>query len=444
MKKVLLIGAGRSATVLIDYLLSKSTQVPFFLTIAELNVKLAEEKLNNHPNGKAVTFDMHDEPLRKQLIQEHDIVISMLPAALHFEVAKDCVTLGKNMVTASYISDNMKTLHEEAVSKGILLLNEIGVDPGIDHMSALRIIDRLQSKGAYIRDFESFTGGLPAPESDDNPWHYKFFWAPRNVVLASQGGACKFLHEGTYKYIPYQRVFRRTEIVRIEPYGKFEGYANRDSLKYQEAYKLQDAKTVYRGTFRKPGYCKAWDCLVQLGATDDSYIMANSHELTNREFINSFLYWHPTDSVETKLAQQLRLDLDSLEMEKLTWLGLFDDTVKPGLKNATPAQMLLHILEQKWTPKPEDKDMVVMWHKFVYELNGEHKTIHSSMVCIGESANRTAMAKTVGLPLGIAAVGILTGKITGKGVLLPVYPEIYNPVLDELEEFGIQFQETEF
>lgn len=443
MKKVLLIGAGRSATVLINYLLDKSTEAQFLLTIAELNIKLAEEKLKNHSNGKAVVFDMHDEPARKKLIQEHDLVISMLPANLHYEVAKDCVSIGRNMVTASYISEDMKSLHEEAEAKGILLLNEIGVDPGIDHMSALRIIDKLHSKGAYIRDFESFTGGLPAPESDDNPWHYKFFWAPKNVVLASQGGACKFLHEGTYKYIPYQRVFRRTEIVRIEPYGKFEGYANRDSLKYREAYKLQDALTVYRGTFRKPGFCKAWDCLVQLGATEDSYVMAHSENLTNREFINSFLYWHPTDSVETKLAQQLRLDLDSLEMEKLTWLGLFDDSAKPGIKNATPAQMLLHILEQKWTPSPDDKDMVVMWHKFVYELNNERKTINSSMVCIGDSSINSAMAKTVGLPLGIAAVGILTGKISGKGVLLPIYPEIYNPVLDELENYGILFNETE-
>lgn len=443
MKKILLIGAGRSATALIDYLLEKSTQVPFTLTIAEMNPKLAEEKLNNHPNGSVIAFDIRNEDLRKELILSHDLVISMLPAHLHIDVAKDCILLKKNMVTASYVSDEMKNLDQAACDAGVLLLNEMGVDPGIDHMSALRIIDRLQAQGAYIRDFESFTGGLPAPESDDNPWHYKFFWAPKNVVLASQGGACKFLHEGKYKYIPYQRVFRRTEIVRIEPYGKFEGYANRDSLKYKDAYKLHDVQTIYRGTFRKAGFSKAWDCLVQLGATDDSYIMLDSHELTNRDFINAFLYYHPTDSVETKLAQQLKLDLDSLEMEKLTWLGLFDDTVKPGLHNASPAQMLLHILEQKWTPKPEDKDMIVMWHKFVYILNGEQKNLYSSMVCIGENTLHSAMAKTVGLPLGIAAVAMLTGKITGKGVQLPLNPEIYNPVLDELEKYGIKFTENQ-
>lgn len=442
-KKVLLIGAGRSATILIDYLLKKSESIPFTLTIGELNPRLAEEKLQGHPHGTAIQFDATDANSRSRIVQEHDLVISMLPPTMHVDTARDCIRLGKNMITASYVSDAMQALHNEAEQAGVLILNEMGVDPGIDHMSAKKIIDELQAQGAWIRDFESFTGGLPAPESDDNPWHYKFFWSPRNVVVASQGTACKFLHEGTYKYIPYQRVFRRTERVNIAGYGKFEGYANRDSLKYQHAYNLHDVKTIYRGTFRRPGYCRTWDCLVQLGATDDSYVMEHSEELSNREFINSFLYYHPTDSVETKLAQQLRLDLDSYEMERLGWLGLFSEQEKPGLKNATPAQMLQSILEKRWTPKPEDKDMLVMWHKFVYELNGTQHERHSSMVCTGENTLHSAMAKTVGLPLGIGALAMLEGRIQGKGVQIPVHKHIYGPVLAELEEYDISFSETQ-
>lgn len=443
MKKILLIGAGRSASTLIEYLLNQAPLHHWHITIGELDPETAKEKTAGSPYASVILFDAQSDHLRETVIPEHDLVISMLPATLHVPVAKDCIRFKKHMVTASYVSDEMKKLHAEAEAAGVTILNEMGVDPGIDHMSAVKVLDQLRAEGADVFHFETFTGGLPAPESDDNPWHYKFFWNPKNVVLAGQGGASKFLHEGTYKYIPYQRVFRRTERVNIPGYGAFEGYANRDSLKYREAYGLQQARTIYRGTFRRPGYSRAWNVLVQLGATDDSYIMEDSEHMSNRDFINSFLYYHPTDSVETKVAQQLHIDLDSDEMMLLDWLGLFSANEKQGLKNATPARMLLGILEKRWTPGEQDKDMIVMWHRFVYTLEGQTREKHAYLVTLGDNRIHSAMSKTVGLPAAIGAKLLLENHPGKFGVLIPVLPEIYHPVLDELETLGIRMDERQ-
>lgn len=276
----------------------------------------------------------------------------------------------------------------------------------------MNVIDKIRDNGGKIEEFETFTGGLIAPESDDNPWNYKFTWNPRNVVLAGQGGAVKFIQSGTYKYIPYCKLFRRTEIIDVEGYGKFEGYANRDSLMYRSVYKLEDVKTMYRGTLRKPGFSRAWNVFVQLGATDDSYTIPNSDELTFRDFINLFLAYNPTDSVELKLKHYLNMHQDDVELfEKLEWLDIFKPIQIP-LRNATPAQILQYILERKWSLNKEDKDMIVMWHKFIYTMNGKRKELHSSMVVRGEDSLRTAMAKTVGYPVAIAAKMILKIKLT--------------------------------
>jgi saccharopine dehydrogenase-like NADP-dependent oxidoreductase len=368
----------------------------------------------------------------------------MLPAHMHISVAKLCLQFRKNMVTASYISDEMKALNSEAERTGVTILNEMGVDPGIDHLSAMETLDGIRAEGGIIREFESFTGGLVATGFDNNPWKYKFTWNPRNVVTAGQGGAAKFLQEGQFKYIPYHKIFRRTEIVEIDDYGKFEGYANRDSLKYRETYGLDEVKTMFRGTFRRPGFCKAWNCFIELGATDDSYTLEDSEHMTNRDFINTFLAYHPTDSVELKLKQYLKIDQDDAELwDKLVWLGIFERE-KINLKKATPAQILQQILEKKWKLDDGDKDMIVMWHKIIYELEGQKKEKQLSMVCIGEDETYTAMAKTVGLPLAISARLILEGKIGKPGVILPVTPDVYKPVLAELKTWGISFNEREF
>lgn len=443
MRQILIIGAGRSASSLIQYLLNKSNEENVHLTIGDLSLELAQRKTNNHPNATAIALDINNTEQRQAEIQKADIVISMLPAHMHIEVAKDCVTFQKNMVTASYISDAMQSLDAEVKAKGLIFMNEIGLDPGIDHMSAMKVIDDIKAKGGKMILFESFCGGLVAPESDTNLWNYKFTWAPRNVVLAGQGGASKFIQEGKYKYIPYHKLFRRTEFLEVEGYGKFEGYANRDSLKYRSVYGLDDVLTLYRGTIRRVGFSKAWNMFVQLGMTDDTYIMEDSENMSYRDFINSFLPYSPTDSVEIKTRLQLGIEQDDIMWDKLLELDLFNPNKKVGLKNATPAQILERILNDSWSLQPEDKDMIVMYHKFGYELNGERKQIDSKMVCIGDDQTYTAMAKTVGLPVAMATLQILNGNIKTPGVQLPIRPEVYNPILKELETFGVIFKETE-
>ncbi|MDP2162158.1 MAG: saccharopine dehydrogenase C-terminal domain-containing protein, partial [Flavobacterium sp.] len=297
MKSILIIGAGRSASSLIQYLLNKSEAEAIQITIADLSLELAQKKVQNHKNAKAIALNIFEVSERQKEIEKADIVISMLPAHLHVDIAKDCILYNKHMVTASYISAEMQELDSQAKEKGLIFMNEIGLDPGIDHMSAMKIIDEIRAKGGKMIQFESFCGGLVAPESDTNLWNYKFSWNPRNVVLAGQGGVSKFIQEGKYKYIPYNKLFRRTEFMEVEGYGRFEGYANRDSLKYRSIYGLDAIQTMYRGTLRRVGYSKAWDMLVQLGMTDDTYTMENSENMSYRDFTNSFLAYHPTDSV---------------------------------------------------------------------------------------------------------------------------------------------------
>jgi saccharopine dehydrogenase-like NADP-dependent oxidoreductase len=440
MKRILVLGAGRSSTALIQYF--HKSEEAYELLVADRSTERMESLFPAHAKLRYTSLDATDSEMRRKLISNCELVISMLPASFHPSIADDCLELEKHLVTASYISTEMKAKHEAARSKDLIFMNECGVDPGIDHMSALKTLDRLKEQGAKITCFESFTGGLLAPESDNNPWHYKFTWNPRNVVLAGQGRAVKFIQEGQYKFIPYHNLFRRTEYIDIDGYGRFEGYANRDSLWYREIYGLHEVPTIYRGTLRRPGFCKAWDVFVKLGATDDSYVLEDSEHMTYRQFINTFLAYNPHDSVELKLMAYLKIDQDSEIMEKLEWLGIFKDK-KIGLKRATPAQILEHILKEKWTMDPDDKDMIVMWHRFSYTLNGEDHELHASMACLGEDQNFTAMAKTVGLPVAIMARMALDGSIVERGVMMPEKKEVYEVCLKELESYGIEFKEKE-
>ena len=443
MKKILFIGAGRSASSAIKYLLDQAEKNDWLIRLGDVDLNLAEERIGNHPRGEAFAFNALDPDVRAEEIQSCDVVISMLPARFHIEIAKDCVKYHKDVITPSYVSNEMKELHEAAVKADIIIMNEIGVDPGIDHMSAQKILDEIEARGAKIFQFESFTGGLLAPESENNPWKYKFTWNPRNVVLAGQGGAAKFIHNGKYKYIPYTKLFRRTEFIEIEGYGKFEGYANRDSLKYRSIYGLQNIDTIYRGTLRRVGFCRAWDIFIQLGCTDDSYVIEGSKDMTKREYINSFLRYISYDSVELKLRHYLKIDQDDTIWEKLEWLGIFENVPINYGKDGTPAQLLQKILMDKWSLEEEDKDMIVMWHKFGFIHDGKKKEIQSSMVYIGQNQIYTAMSDTVGLPVAICAEMILNGTIKLKGVQLPLRKEIYLPVLEKLVEYGVRFVEKE-
>ena len=441
MRTILIIGAGRSASSLIRYLLDKSIAENLQLVIADLSLELAIKKTLNHSNATAIVLDILNENQRNKAIEQANLVISMLPAHLHIEVAKDCIRYKKHLVTASYISDQMQELDAAAKANKLVFMNEIGLDPGIDHMSAMKVIDEIREKDGKMLLFESFCGGLVAPESDTNLWNYKFTWSPRNVVLAGQGGSAKFLQEGTYKYIPYCNLFRRTEFLEVEGYGKFEAYPNRDSLKYKSVYGLDEALTLYRGTIRKVGFSKAWNMFVQLGMTDDSYVMEDSETMSYRQYVNSFLPYHITDSVEIKMRLILKIDQDDIMWEKLVELDLFNDKKIVGLPLATPAQILEKILTDSWTLQPDDKDMIVMYHKFGFERNGIKEQIDSKMVCIGDDQTYTAMAKTVGLPVAMASLLILNGKIKTHGVQLPIHKEVYEPILKELENHGVYFKE---
>ncbi|SHG95903.1 saccharopine dehydrogenase family protein [Winogradskyella jejuensis] len=443
MRKILIIGAGKSSSYLIKYLLDKSTSDNLHITIGDLNLENAKKLVGNHSNASVVYLDVFDADSRTAAIKKADIVVSMLPARFHIEAAKDCIAYKKHMVTASYVSEEMKALDEEAKANSLVFMNEIGVDPGIDHMSAMQVIDRIRDNGGKMILFESFTGGLVAPESDNNLWNYKFTWNPRNVVTAGQGGAAKFLQENQFKYIPYNRLFRRTEFLDIDNYGRFEAYANRDSLKYQHVYGLDSIKTLYRGTMRRVGFSRAWNVFVQLGMTDDSYTIDDSENMSYRDFVNAFLPYSPTDSVELKFRHALKIDQDDIVWDKFLELDIFSGTKMVELKKATPAQILQKILMDSWTLNNDDKDMIVMYHKFGYELNGKQHQIDATMVVVGEDQTYTAMAKTVGLPVAMATLDILNGKIKTPGVQIPITKEVYNPILEELTEYGIAFTEKE-
>ncbi len=443
MRNILVLGAGKSTSYLLDYFLEKASVAQLHLTIGDLRPEALPNVIKEHPACTTLTLDIFQDDARRKAVSGSDIVVSMLPARFHYKVAEDCIAFGKHLVTASYVSEEIKALDEKAKEKGLVFMNEIGLDPGIDHMSAMQIIDQIRGRGGEMLLFESFTGGILAPESDNNLWNYKFTWNPRNVVVAGQGGTAKFLQEGTYKYIPYHKLFRRTEFFDIEGYGRFEGYANRDSLNYREAYGLEDVLTLYRGTLRRVGFSKAWNMFIELGMTADDFTIENSEGMSYRDFINLFLPYSPTDSVELKLRHYLKIEQDDSMWYKLEELDLFSDQKTISVANGTPAQILQSILEKAWHLEEDDKDMIVMYHKFGYQLNGEKFQIDANMVVLGENRSHTAMAKTVGLPVAIATLLILNKKITTPGVQIPITQEVYEPILKELENYGIIFKEYE-
>jgi saccharopine dehydrogenase-like NADP-dependent oxidoreductase len=442
MKTVLVLGAGRSSSSLISYLLSNAVQYDWQIVVGDMSEEAARARIDKHARGEAIAFNIENTASSIEVIKQADVVISLMPAFLHPAVAKHCLQYGKHLLTASYVSDEMKALDSDAKQKGLLFLNECGLDPGIDHMSAVQVINEIKKSGGVLSSFESFTGGLIAPETDkENPWRYKFTWNPRNVVLAGQGTA-KFLQEGHYKYIPYQHLFNRITPVSIEGYGNYEGYANRDSLKYIDTYGLQGIKTMLRGTLRNEGYCSSWNIFVQLGLCDDTYEMENVSQMSHRDFIDSFLDHETISNVEEKLIRRFKLDAKGAELVRLRWSGLFSDE-KVGLSKGTPAQILEHILNKKWVLAPDDKDLVVMWHRFVFERGSKKFETQASLIAKGDDSINTAMAKTVGLPLAIAAKLLLLGKITKRGVVIPIHKELYDPILSELKNLGIELSERE-
>jgi len=439
MNTILILGAGRSSSDLITHLLQHAAQENFKVRMGDADVQLASRHIAPGQNGESFALNASnaDQLATEIAHSEVRLVISMLPAVMHVAVAEHCIRFRKSLITPSYVSDEMWSLHNAATSADVLLLNEMGVDPGIDHMSAMAIVHQLQAQGMQLESFESYTGGLIAPESDNNPWGYKITWNPRNVVLAGAGAPACFVENDVVKFIPYQQLFRRLTEVNIPDHGSFDGYVNRDSVKYRAFYGLPNIPTLIRGTLRKKGFCTAWDALVQCGLTDDLTQVKFSPDDTWADFTSRFL---PGGDVKSQMAHQAMVSTAS--MEKLEWLGIFGD--EPiGISEGTPAQALQKLIEKKWKLAEHDKDMIVMWHRFVAVSEGKKKTIQSYLVVYGDDPIHTAMSKTVGFPIAIAARMYLRGEIALRGVQVPTLPELYQPVLRELETLGIRFIEKE-
>jgi len=442
MKKISILGAGLSATSLIEYLLDRAEKFDWQINVGDYDINIAKQKIGNNKRATAFAFDVNDSDQVGSVVSSSDIVVSMLPASFHHIIAESCVKNKKQMLTASYVSPQLKALNQEAIDAGVGIYMELGVDPGIDHMSAMKVIDKLRADGSNLEAFFSSTGGLVAPEFDNNPWNYKFTWNPRNVVLAGQGTSM-FIRNGRYKYIPYQRLFYRLSETTIDGVGEFEIYPNRDSLKYRETYGLETIPTIFRGTMRRKGYSRAWNVFVQLGATDDSYTIEDSENMTFRQFINTFLAYEEHTPLEEKIRSHFSVLINDDVYQKLKWLDIFED-IKIPLKHATPAQILQYILERKWQLGENDKDMIAMQHRFEFTTKeGKKRKIVSSLVVMGETKEKTAMAITVGTPLAIATKMVANGELNFKGLQVPVIPQIYNPILDELEELNIKFIEEE-
>src|SRR6056297_4188824 len=441
MKHLLIIGAGLSAQALISYVVEQGRERNWQIVVADQDRKLAERAVKGVEYARSAQLNIEDVSERESLIKAADVVASLLPAFLHIKVARDCLKFKKHLVTASYNSPELKALDEEVRAAGLVFMGEMGLDPGIDHMSAMRVIDDIRAEGGVIEAFHSFAGGLVAPESDTNPWHYKFTWNPRNVILAGQGTA-QYIKEGRLKYLPYHRLFDTYSVVDVQDYGPYEMYPNRDSLLYRKLYNLEDIPTLVRGTLRHRGYCDAWNVFVQLGLTDDSFPVIHSDRISYRQFITAFVDGAVEENVEQRLCDLFDISASSEIMNKIKWTGIFEKK-KINLDMATPAQILEQLLLDKWVMQPNDRDMILMQHEFTYESNGDVKKRISTMEAKGDNAQQTAMSRLVGLPVGIYIKLLLTGKVELKGVHIPVMPSIYRPVLDELEQMNVIFKEKE-
>jgi saccharopine dehydrogenase-like NADP-dependent oxidoreductase len=499
MKEILLFGAGKSATVLIDYLLDLASREEWRLTVADANLELAQSKIGTSTYGKAVSFDIRNEPERSACIGKADIVLSLLPPALHLLVAQDCILFKKNLLTASYVDESMKALSEQIKSNGLLFLCEMGLDPGIDHMSAKRLADDIRANGGTITSFYSHCGGLVAPDSDDNPWHYKISWNPRNVVMAGKAGAV-FKKEGELVELDYKELFAERRYVSIPDHEALCWYPNRDSLSYLSLYGLQNCETFVRTTLRHPDFMYGWKNVIDLKLTDetpaydtDGKTLAavfkehmDAHDFgpwleqklqeqfgATRKLLEELIN---LTEMETKAAQSgikpaeefmvvdgsgdlQAMDIDDLKLnaatvladkmhdakltlKQLFFLGIDDNETVMNKGRCSAADLLQFSLEHKLALKQGDKDLVIMLHDMEYTDGGEKFKATSTLVLEGRDDHHTAMATTVGLPLGIAAKLILKGMLKLEGLHIPIIPDIYLPVLEELEANGIRFVEN--
>ena len=437
MKRILILGAGKSATALIDYLIEEAQQQDWQIIVADRNKELAESKIEGRAKASALEIDIMDAASRAKEVQEADFVISLLPPFLHIHVAHDCVKLKTNLVTASYVSDEIKELNDAAEEAGVLLMNEMGADPGIDHMSAMQLIDSIREDDGVVTSFQSYCGGLIAPESDTNPWHYKIAWNPWNIVRAGSSGADFVMNEKHF-HRTYEQLYKKCSVVEVDGYGEYAAYANRDSMQYKESYSLENAHTILRATLRHPDFVKGWAAVVSLGLTSDSKKI-DVTELSVKEWFteatSSFAGYTLSEKLKT-------IQADPIAYELLQFLGFSSDERLTVSGVQVHARVLQSILEKKWELSPGDKDILIFQHDIEYEQDGDSKQIISSLVVKGENQTDTAMAKCVGLPMAIFTKLWLTGEISDlAGVRIPTMKKVYQPVLKELATNGIEFKE---
>lgn len=439
MFTVLIAGAGKSASHVIDYMLTNAKQ-KWKVIVMDANAELVADKIGNHPKGEAAIIDIFDEGARQQLVQKADIVLSLMPPNLHFLLAQDCIKFKKNLITSSYVSDEIKTLDTAAKEAGVTFMCEMGLDPGIDHMSAMSIVHGVQRIAGSIVSFKSYCGGLVAPESDDNPWHYKISWNPRNILLAGKQGAV-WLEHGKHSEATHEQLFAANKKIKVDSVGALSYYPNRDSLKYLDLYELPNIKTFLRATLRYPAFMNGWHIVVKSDLINDTDSF-DTTDLTYAQWLAQKLQVEANAELKTKFGTLF--DVPEKELKQLEWLGIFDNKAITLKGNHSSADILQTLLEDKWKLAPSDKDMVVMQHQIEYERRGVMNKLTSTLVVIGEDSKMSAMSKTVGLPMGILAKKMLLGEINTKklhGVQIPVMPEIYVPVLKELTKYGVEFVE---
>lgn len=435
MKKVLVLGAGLVSRPHISYLLD---QPEITVTAATRTVSKADKIIGDHPNGRTISLDVDNDSALEEIISRHDVVVSLLPYKYHVKVAKFCIKHKKHMVTTSYVSDAMKELDREAKDAGVVIINEVGVDPGIDHMSAMKIIDRAKAENGRIKSFKSYCGGLPAPEANTNPWGYKFSWSPRGVVMAGKNSA-RYLEEGKTREIPPPELFDAHWIVNIPGFGELETYPNRNSFPYIDIYNIPEVDTMFRGTLRYPGWSTAMKKVSELGLLDDEKVYELSG-LPYAEFMENFVDKKDVHDLKQAVASRLGLLKDAIPIYMLEWLGLFSDE-KIGLEKGTAMDVFCKILLDKLQYEADERDMLVMYHEFVVEFPEKRQKITSTMVDFGIPNGDTSMSRTVGLPSAIATKMVLQGKITEPGIHIPVKPSIYLPILEELKNLGVIFIE---
>ncbi|MFO7873206.1 MAG: saccharopine dehydrogenase C-terminal domain-containing protein [Bacteroidales bacterium] len=436
MKKVLILGAGMVAKPIVRYLLEKKIHVT--VATAPDTMDRAKKMTEGQENGDAIEWVMDDTEALDSMIASHDIVVSLLPWVFHVTVAHHCIYHKKDMVTTSYVKPDMKALDQEVRDAGIIILNELGLDPGIDHMSAMRIIDHVHDKGGNVEAFYSICGALPAPEAADNPFRYKFSWSPKGVLLASNNEAL-YLHNGKEVAIPGEDIFKNTFKLHFPDVGKLEVYPNRNSMPYIDLYGIPEAKTMMRGTFRYPGWCETLDGMKALKLiTNNTYDMTG---MTYAEMLAMLIGAEDAENIKQKVASYLSIPEDAHSIKAMEWLGLFSDT-RMKRRQDTPFEIVSDLMMEKMTLKPEERDMVAMQHKLLAAYPDNSKeVIRSCMLDFGSQDGDTAIARTVTLPAAIAVEMILKGEITEKGVRIPVTPGIYNPILNALEDMDIKMDE---